>query len=52
MGLLTAEELREVDSEVQGLIRKAVEFAEASEAPTPEEVLTDVYVSYEGSSDA
>jgi pyruvate dehydrogenase E1 component alpha subunit len=52
MGLLSADELREVDSEVQGAIRQAVEFAEASEEPSPEDVLTDVYVSYEGSRNA
>jgi pyruvate dehydrogenase E1 component alpha subunit len=52
MGLLTADELREVDAEAQRAIAEAVDFAEASEAPSPEDVLTDVYVSYGGSSDA
>jgi pyruvate dehydrogenase E1 component alpha subunit len=52
MGLLTADELREVDAEAQRVIAEAVDFAEASETPSPEDVLTDVYVSYRGSSDA
>jgi pyruvate dehydrogenase E1 component alpha subunit len=52
MGLLTADELREVDAEAQRAIAEAVDFAEASETPSPEDVLTDVYVSYRGSSDA
>jgi pyruvate dehydrogenase E1 component alpha subunit len=46
MGLLKTEDLREIDSEVQRVIADAVEFAEASESPTPEDGLADVYVSY------
>ncbi len=52
MGLLTADELREADAEAQAVIAEAVDFAEASQEPSPEDVLTDVYVSYRGSSDA
>ena len=52
MGLLDAEAIREIDSEVQRTIEAAVVFAEASEDPSPEDVPTNVYVSYGGSHDA
>jgi pyruvate dehydrogenase E1 component alpha subunit len=52
MGLLDADQIREVDSEVQRTIEDAVAFAEASELPSPEDVPRDVYVSYGGSDDA
>jgi pyruvate dehydrogenase E1 component alpha subunit len=52
MSLLTPDELREIDSEVQRVIAEAVDFAEASEPPTPEDLLTDVYVSYGSPNDA
>jgi pyruvate dehydrogenase E1 component alpha subunit len=46
LGLIDADALREVDAEVSEAIERAVEYAEASEAPDPEEVTTDVYVSW------
>jgi pyruvate dehydrogenase E1 component alpha subunit len=46
LGLIDADALREVDAEVAEAIERAVEYAEASEAPDPEEVTTDVYVSW------
>lgn len=44
--LMTEEELDTIDAEVKAAIDKAVEFAEASPWPKPEDLLTDVYVSY------
>lgn len=44
--LLADDELTEIDSRVVQAVEKAVEFAEKSPDPAPEELLTDVYVSY------
>jgi pyruvate dehydrogenase E1 component alpha subunit len=44
--LLTEEELAKVDGKVQAAVDEAVNFAEESPMPDPEEVTTDVYVSY------
>lgn len=43
---LTAEHLAQIDAKVEAEIEQAVQFAEDSAYPTPEETLTDVYVSY------
>ena len=51
-GLLKSEELREVDADVQRAVAEAVEFAEAGDPPIPEDLGTDVYVSYGGARDA
>ncbi len=45
-GLLSADELREVDAAVADEIEQAVKFAEESPSPTPEDLLADVYVRY------
>jgi len=45
-GLVAQEELDAVDEKVEKLIDEAVEFAEESPMPDPEELTTDVYVSY------
>jgi pyruvate dehydrogenase E1 component alpha subunit len=45
-GLVTAEQLAEVDAQAAAIIEEAVKFAEESSWPKPEELLTDVYVSY------
>jgi acetoin:2,6-dichlorophenolindophenol oxidoreductase subunit alpha len=45
-GRVSAAELRRVDDEVASAIAAAVRFAEASPAPDPSEVTTDVYVRY------
>jgi pyruvate dehydrogenase E1 component alpha subunit len=45
-GRVSAAELRRVDDEVVSAIAAAVRFAEASPAPDPSEVTTDVYVRY------
>ena len=45
-GLLEGDDLRTVDGEVEELLRVAVEEAEAAPFPSPEDVLTDVYVRY------
>ena len=37
---------RSVDGEVEQLMREAVEAAEQAPLPSPEDVLTDVYVRY------
>ncbi|QYJ15395.1 Acetoin:2,6-dichlorophenolindophenol oxidoreductase subunit alpha [Rubrobacter xylanophilus DSM 9941] len=47
-GLLGEEELDRIDAEVKQLIDEAVEEAKAAPEPAPEELLTDVYVSYQG----
>ncbi|WP_408006889.1 thiamine pyrophosphate-dependent dehydrogenase E1 component subunit alpha [Pseudalkalibacillus sp. A8] len=44
--IVNAEELDEIDQNVKDAIQKAVEFAGNSPEPQPEELLTDVYVSY------
>ncbi|MGE5619166.1 MAG: thiamine pyrophosphate-dependent dehydrogenase E1 component subunit alpha [Sphingomonadaceae bacterium] len=45
-GLLSEDEISRIDSEVKRAVDEAVQFAEAAPYPAPEEVLTDVYVSY------
>jgi pyruvate dehydrogenase E1 component alpha subunit len=45
-GLLDADALRGVDEAVRGLIDEAVDEAKAAPDPTPDQVVTDVYVSY------
>lgn len=45
-GSLTAEELDEIDKEVLALINEAVEAAKVADDPLPEDLTTDVYVSY------
>jgi acetoin:2,6-dichlorophenolindophenol oxidoreductase subunit alpha len=45
-GLLEEDDLSAIDASVAQLIDRAVEEAKAAAAPTPDEVLTDVYVSY------
>ena len=44
-GGISAEELRSIDGAVAEEIEAAVSYAEAAPLPTPEDVLTDVYVS-------
>ena len=44
--LLSDEELAEIDAKVASAVDEAVRFAEGSPMPDPQEVLTDVYVSY------
>lgn len=44
--LVTDEELNQIEKKVGEEIDKAVEFAEESKYPEPEETLTDVYVDY------
>jgi acetoin:2,6-dichlorophenolindophenol oxidoreductase subunit alpha len=46
-GTLAASELRGVDDQVAKAIAEAVRFAEASAAPDPSELTTDVYVQYQ-----
>ena len=45
-GLLADEDLDNIDNEVLALIDDAVEQAQNSPVPTPDDVTTDVYVSY------
>jgi pyruvate dehydrogenase E1 component alpha subunit len=45
-GLLSEEDLAEVDAWVEKTVDEAVEFAEEAPYPDREDVLTDVYVSY------
>jgi pyruvate dehydrogenase E1 component alpha subunit len=45
-GLLSDEDLDKIDSEVINLIETSAEEAAAAPVPSPEEVTTDVYVSY------
>ena len=45
-GLLSDEDLDKIDNEVINLIETSAEEAAAAPAPSPEEVTTDVYVSY------
>jgi pyruvate dehydrogenase E1 component alpha subunit len=45
-GLVSAAQLAEIDAQAAAIIEEAVKFAEESASPKPEEVLTDVYVSY------
>ena len=44
--LVSEETLTAIDEKVENLIEEAVAFAEQSPMPDPEEVTTDVYVSY------
>ncbi len=44
--LLSEEDLDEIDAKVKQAIDEAVEFAEESPMPDPEELTSDVYVSY------
>jgi pyruvate dehydrogenase E1 component alpha subunit len=46
LGLLRGEELREIDAAARDAIAAAVAYAESSEPPRPEDLLSDVYVSY------
>jgi len=45
-GMLAEDDLSAIDASVTELIDRAVEGAKAAAEPTPDEVLTDVYVSY------
>jgi pyruvate dehydrogenase E1 component alpha subunit len=45
-GILEEDDLSAIDASVTQLIDRAVEAAKAAAEPTPDEVLTDVYVSY------
>jgi pyruvate dehydrogenase E1 component alpha subunit len=45
-GLLSEEEIAEIDAKTAELVEEAVKFAEGSPWPVAEDVLTDVYVSY------
>ncbi len=47
-GVLDGDAFRTVDGEVEQLLREAVEEAEAAPLPDPADVLTDVYVRYQG----
>ena len=47
-GIAESDEFRRVDGEVEALMNEAVEEAEAAPMPSAEDVLTDVYVRYEG----
>jgi pyruvate dehydrogenase E1 component alpha subunit len=44
--LCAADDLREIDAEAVAAVEAAVAFAESSDLPGPEEVTTDVYVTY------
>jgi pyruvate dehydrogenase E1 component alpha subunit len=50
LGICEADDLREIDAAVVTAIDAAVAFAESSELPRPEDVTTDVYVTYPGAS--
>lgn len=45
-GVITPEELRQIDDEVAGLIELAVVEAKAAPTPTAQDLLSDVYVNY------
>jgi acetoin:2,6-dichlorophenolindophenol oxidoreductase subunit alpha len=45
-GLLTAEEVEQRDRAAEAAVDEAIELADRSPLPAPEEALTDVYVSY------
>lgn len=47
-GLVDEAELDRIDEEVRQLIDEAVEEAKSAPDPSPEQLLTDVYVSYQG----
>jgi acetoin:2,6-dichlorophenolindophenol oxidoreductase subunit alpha len=47
-GIAESDEFRRIDGEVEALMNEAVEEAEAAPMPSAEDVLTDVYVRYEG----
>jgi len=44
--LLSEEELNEIDAQAKKTVDEAIEFAEASPMPAPEDLMTNVYVSY------
>ncbi|RBN37532.1 pyruvate dehydrogenase (acetyl-transferring) E1 component subunit alpha, partial [Priestia megaterium] len=44
--VVTEQELRNIDGEVEKAVKRAVELAETSDYPDASELLTDVYVSY------
>lgn len=44
--VVTEQELREIEGEVEKAVKRAVELAETSDYPDASELLTDVYVSY------
>jgi pyruvate dehydrogenase E1 component alpha subunit len=44
--VLTSDELEQIEKRAQAMLEAAIEFAEASPYPDPEQCLTDVYVSY------
>jgi pyruvate dehydrogenase E1 component alpha subunit len=52
MGLIGSDDLRKLDAEVDAAVAAAVAFAEQSEFPDPDEVDSDVYVSYGAGEDA
>ena len=43
MSISTDEDLDQIDDEVELIVKKAVEFAESSPEPAPEELFTDIY---------
>ena len=45
-GVLQGDDLRNVDGEVEQLLREAVDEADNAPLPSPDDVLTDVYVRY------
>jgi pyruvate dehydrogenase E1 component alpha subunit len=45
-GLLTAEELDQLDQEAEDLMEEAIRFADESPLPEPSELYEDVYVDY------
>ena len=45
-GLVEESELDQIDEEVKNLIDESVEEAKAAPEPTPDQLVTDVYVSY------
>jgi pyruvate dehydrogenase E1 component alpha subunit len=45
-GVMTGDDFRSVDGEVERLLQEAIEEAEAAPMPDPADVLTDVYVRY------
>jgi len=47
-GLISLQELRSLEAEVQAMVEEAVRFAEESPWPSPEDALQDVYVSGPG----
>ena len=43
---VSADQLAAIDDEVAQLVNDAVEFAETSPEPGPEDLMTDVYINY------